>query len=115
MKGGMNIKDALKEYEKFHHVPADRHWKSVLYLATALDDGGRIFKLLDLENGEAFFEDFIETREYQILSSGERMMIDLARLLFSHNGSVSVLDAANKLDDKHWIVFMKAIEIYRGD
>lgn len=48
------------------------------------------------------------------LSSGERVLSDLARVLFTGEGCMNVADLANALSDSYWQIAMRGLEIHRG-
>lgn len=70
-----------------------------------------IWPVIDFNEGFADLQEI----DMDVLSSGERILIKLAKEVYNRSDFVSVTDAIGVLDDDNWRIFQRAISIYRGN
>jgi hypothetical protein len=108
----ITFNDALELHLKERGFNADKHWKALLYLATSNEKlWDLIWPVIDFKEG---FAD-LQKIDMDVLSSGERILIKLAKELYNRGDFVSVTDAIGVLDNDNWGIFQRAISVYRGN
>lgn len=105
------VEKALAEYRQNRGIEPDRHWRALLYLCTAVPSlWERVRPKLDFRHGVARL-DSVQT---ETLSSGERVLLELAKALYAGSGAVDVADMTDTLDRNLFTVALTALREYRA-
>ena len=91
------------------HEPG-RDWKAFLYVVTSLPGlWANVEPCLDYARDTAK----LSPGHFGYLSSGEGLLLDVARSLYQGSGQVDLAALASVLDDRTWQVVVDAFHIYR--
>lgn len=94
-------------------LQGDTAWRAVLYLLEeAFPDDPRVWRHVDAKRWSIFFDRMLEVGSF---STGERRLLVAAAALFDAEHTVSLWDLAKTLPDKHWGLFIEAVDILRGE
>jgi hypothetical protein len=101
---------ALSQVKQIHNGRIDQDYGPAFYILTSHDGmWSRAFSHMDVYPTHALI-DFEGMKEKEHLSSGERVLVDVAHNLFTHNGSVNLVEC-RLLDHDNFLLVLYALQV----